>query len=303
MVKPRPHCSLCSLPAPLTCNTCSRSLCLNCAQVSEKAAKKAKNTIWSCFDCKVCVSCLINKDEDKLLFCDGCDLGCHTYCALPIVSVIKETWFCLNCKVPNPKKIKLKITNKKLDRYLGTLDSKDAENSQFIADLSDFQKFKKSRLVIQSNSIKHIRFGDFEISTWFIAPYPSEYNILTTLYICEYCLKYIKDDTEYSRHLLKCPLKHPPGQEIYRNNNISVFEVDGRRARNYCQNLCLLAKCFLDHKTLYYDVEPFLFYVMTEYTNGYHFVGYFSKEKRSGAMYNLSCIVTLPIHQRYMQLI
>ena len=32
----------------------------------------------------------------------------------------------------------------------------------------------------------------------------------------------------------------------------------------YCQNLCLLAKLFLDHKTLYFDVEPFLFYVLTE---------------------------------------
>ena len=46
----------------------------------------------------------------------------------------------------------------------------------------------------------------------------------------------------------------------------------------YCQNLCLIAKMFLDHKTLYYDVEPFLFYVIAEYDDkGYHFVGYFSK--------------------------
>ena len=30
------------------------------------------------------------------------------------------------------------------------------------------------------------------------------------------------------------------------------------------QSLCLLSKLFLDHKTLYYDVDPFLFYVMTE---------------------------------------
>lgn len=49
----------------------------------------------------------------------------------------------------------------------------------------------------------------------------------------------------------------------------------------YCQNLCLLAKLFLDHKTLYYDVEPFLFYVMTEADNtGCHLVGYFSKVTR-----------------------
>ena len=46
----------------------------------------------------------------------------------------------------------------------------------------------------------------------------------------------------------------------------------------YCQNLCLLAKLFLDHKTLYFDVEPFLFYVMTENDHsGCHIVGYFSK--------------------------
>ncbi|KAA8577483.1 hypothetical protein FQN60_002491 [Etheostoma spectabile] len=40
--------------------------------------------------------------------------------------------------------------------------------------------------------------------------------------------------------------------------------VDGNVSTIYCQNLCLLAKLFLDHKTLYYDVEPFLFYVLTQ---------------------------------------
>lgn len=46
----------------------------------------------------------------------------------------------------------------------------------------------------------------------------------------------------------------------------------------YCQNLCLLAKLFLDHKTLYYDVAPFMFYVLCESDReGCHVVGYFSK--------------------------
>ena len=67
----------------------------------------------------------------------------------------------------------------------------------------------------------------------------------------------------------------------------------------YCQNLCLLAKLFLGSKTLYYDVEPFLFYVMTENDDfGCHFVGYFSKEKRPSSLNNVSCILVLPIHQR-----
>jgi histone acetyltransferase SAS3 len=60
-----------------------------------------------------------------------------------------------------------------------------------------------------------------------------------------------------------------------------------------------LAKLFLGSKTLYYDVEPFLFYVMTENDNyGCHFVGYFSKEKRPSSLNNVSCILVLPIHMR-----
>jgi histone acetyltransferase MYST1 len=43
-----------------------------------------------------------------------------------------------------------------------------------------------------------------------------------------------------------------------------VFEIDGATDKIYCQNLCFFAKLFLDHKTLYYDVDPFLFYIFCE---------------------------------------
>lgn len=67
----------------------------------------------------------------------------------------------------------------------------------------------------------------------------------------------------------------------------------------YCQCLCLLAKLFLDHKTLYFDVEPFLFYVLTEIDKeGCHLIGYFSKEKESPDGNNVACILTLPPYQR-----
>jgi histone acetyltransferase MYST1 len=77
-------------------------------------------------------------------------------------------------------------------------------------------------------------------------------------------------------------MRHPPGKEIYRKGSLSVFEVDGREHKLYCQNLCLMAKLFLDHKTLYFDVDPFLFYILCEVDKqGSHVVGYFSKEKES----------------------
>ena len=66
------------------------------------------------------------------------------------------------------------------------------------------------------------------------------------------------------------------------------FQVDGFEERQYCQNLCYIAKLFLDHKTLYFDVDPFLFYVLCEVDErGYHPVGYYSKEKYSDVGYNL----------------
>lgn len=149
--------------------------------------------------------------------------------------------------------------------------------------------------------ISTIRFGAYDIDTWFQAPFPEEYSLVPDgrLWMCEFCLKYMKSRFMASRHRTKCTMVVPPGQEIYRAGPVSVFEVDGSKNKLYCQNLCLLAKLFLDHKTLYYDVEPFLFYVFVETdANGAHFVGYYSKEKRSPMDYNVSCIMTLPIHQR-----
>lgn len=68
--------------------------------------------------------------------------------------------------------------------------------------------------------------------------------------------------------------------------------------QNYSQNLCLLAKCFLDHKTLYYDTDPFLFYVMTDYDlKGFHIVGYFSK------VHQLNVFTHLVIFEKYILVI
>ena len=150
-----------------------------------------------------------------------------------------------------------------------------------------------------ASQIEYIEFGQYQIDIWYAAPYPEEYSRNKALFICEFCLKYMESDIVAWRHKTKCHHKHPPGDEIYRDGKIMIFEVDGRKNPLYCQNLCLLAKLFLGSKTLYYDVEPFLFYVMTEYDEfGCHFVGYFSKEKRPSSLNNVSCILVLPIHQR-----
>lgn len=158
---------------------------------------------------------------------------------------------------------------------------------------------EKAKDVKMRYGIKCIDLGRYEIDVWYGSPYPEEYRYLPKLFICEFCLKYMTSAAVSSRHVQKCSLRHPPGNEIYRKGNISFFEVDGQQNEIYCQNLCLLAKLFLDHKTLYFDVAPFLFYVMTEYDeDGFHILGYFSKEKNSILNYNVSCILTLPPYQK-----
>ncbi|KAK2765679.1 Histone acetyltransferase [Arachnomyces sp. PD_36] len=148
-------------------------------------------------------------------------------------------------------------------------------------------------------NLSRVQMGKYEIEPWYFSPYPASFSDADIIYIDEFCLSYFDEQRAFERHRAKCTLVHPPGNEIYRDDYVSFFEVDGRRQRTWCRNLCLLSKLFLDHKTLYYDVDPFLFYCMTTRDeNGCHLVGYFSKEKESAEGYNVACILTLPQYQR-----
>ncbi|KAF2451449.1 hypothetical protein P171DRAFT_347202 [Karstenula rhodostoma CBS 690.94] len=153
--------------------------------------------------------------------------------------------------------------------------------------------------IARVRNIEKVQMGKYEIEPWYFSPYPIDFVDVDMVYICEFCLNYHGDVMQFERHRSKCTLLHPPGNEIYRDDYVSFFEIDGRRQRTWCRNLCLLSKLFLDHKTLYYDVDPFLFYCMaTRDEHGCHLVGYFSKEKESAEGYNVACILTLPQYQR-----
>ncbi|CAL5225365.1 g8169 [Coccomyxa viridis] len=178
-------------------------------------------------------------------------------------------------------------------------DVDDEHHGEFDAnELRQHEEFTKVK------NVDSVELGQYQMETWYFSPLPAEYNNCKTLYFAEYDLSFFKTRGEMMRHLRKCKLQHPPGDEIYRchypgGRSVSMFEVDGKKEKLYCQNLCYLAKLFLDHKTLYYDVDLFLFYVLCENDErGSHIVGYFSKEKCSEEGYNLACILTLPSHQR-----
>ncbi len=120
------------------------------------------------------------------------------------------------------------------------------------------------------------------------------------LWICDGCFKYMKTYNGFAAHRKFCRNTHPPGRKVYQRGAHIIWEVDGASETLYCQNLSLFGKLFIDHKTIYFDVEPFTFYVLTDAANASfdHPLGFFSKEKVSYDDYNLACIVTFPPFQR-----
>jgi histone acetyltransferase MYST1 len=172
----------------------------------------------------------------------------------------------------------------------------------------DLATLKEHEEATKVKNINRVVMGRWQMETWYFSPFGKEYDGTDVLYVCEFDLNFFARREQLERYLsTKCRQFHPPGDEVYREtktirgeeHHISIYEIDPKDQRVYCENLCLLAKLFLDHKTLYYDVEPFLFYVICEVDDaGAHMVAYFSKEKHSSEEYNLACILTLPCYQR-----
>lgn len=177
----------------------------------------------------------------------------------------------------------------------------------------DEASLREHEEVTKIKNVGFLELGRYQMETWYFSPLPKELihgsketgagptGFLTVLYVCEFTFRMFARKSELQRfqRTIQTADRHPPGNEIYRSANLSMFEVDGLEEKVYCQNLCYVAKLFLDHKTLYFDVDPFLFYVLCEVDDrGFHPVGYFSKEKYSDVGFNLACILSFPSQQR-----
>nr|CAH8867998.1 unnamed protein product [Trichobilharzia regenti] len=178
-----------------------------------------------------------------------------------------------------------------------------------IASYSSTSAYTEDTRSATEQRIRSVILGNWDIEPWYQSNYPADLCCLPCIYICEFCLTGMSYYVTYHRHKTKCGRTCPPGNEVYRKDNLSFFEIDGEHYQEYCQNLCLLAKLFLKQKTVWEEdqVPEFLFYVLTETDEeGSHIIGYFSKQKpdveidysaSKSVHYNLSCILILPPYQ------
>ncbi|XP_037669859.1 histone acetyltransferase KAT8 isoform X2 [Choloepus didactylus] len=87
---------------------------------------------------------------------------------------------------------------------------------------------KEHEAITKVKYVDKIHIGNYEIDAWYFSPFPEDYGKQPKLWLCEYCLKYMKYEKSYRFHLGQCQWRQPPGKEIYRKSNISVYEVDGK---------------------------------------------------------------------------
>ncbi|XP_028339139.1 histone acetyltransferase KAT8 isoform X3 [Physeter macrocephalus] len=91
---------------------------------------------------------------------------------------------------------------------------------------------KEHEAITKVKYVDKIHIGNYEIDAWYFSPFPEDYGKQPKLWLCEYCLKYMKYEKSYRFHLGQCQWRQPPGKEIYRKSNISVYEVDGKDHKN-----------------------------------------------------------------------
>ncbi|XP_023211120.1 PHD finger protein 10-like [Centruroides sculpturatus] len=78
------------------CSECNNSNHPSCLDLSSSMVEAIKTYPWQCMDCKTCMLCMDPYDEDKMMFCDNCDRGYHTFC-VGLKSIPSGRWVCRLC--------------------------------------------------------------------------------------------------------------------------------------------------------------------------------------------------------------
>lgn len=92
------------------CSECENSGHPTCLDMSLQLVKIIKTYSWQCMECKRCTLCNDPHDEDKMLFCDECDRGYHSFC-VGLEQIPVGRWICDKCgmcascmkRVPGPE--------------------------------------------------------------------------------------------------------------------------------------------------------------------------------------------------------
>ena len=86
----------------ILCSSCKSFSHPNCLELNPTLVnwQCIRQYEWECMECKKCSICSNPHDDDKMMFCDRCDRGFHTYC-VNVDQVPSGSWLCKNCTLCN----------------------------------------------------------------------------------------------------------------------------------------------------------------------------------------------------------
>jgi histone acetyltransferase MYST1 len=127
-----------------------------------------------------------------------------------------------------------------VDRVLSRRDRErlqdgSEDEEQLSPEIQQFETLHRE--VTKIRNIDQITISCYTIRAWYYSPYPKPFHDTPHLFICDHCFRYFATQEELDEHLIETDELRPPGREIYRKDNISIFELHGRRQKLSCQCL------------------------------------------------------------------
>ncbi|XP_071079408.1 PHD finger protein 10-like isoform X1 [Haliotis cracherodii] len=96
----------------IKCSECGTVGHPSCLDLTNAMVSVIRTYPWQCMECKTCVECMDPYDEDKMMFCDRCDRGYHTFC-VGLRSIPTGRWECRSCKGTDTPRSRKRTTTAK----------------------------------------------------------------------------------------------------------------------------------------------------------------------------------------------
>mgnify|MGYP000978732766 CR=1 FL=1 len=131
----------------------------------------------------------------------------------------------------------VRINDELVDDLLEDFKSKEEEKKRKLAQDSFLQnnehqgmnddELRNFMSATRLKTIEYIQFGEVTMEAWYHSDFPPEYHC-RVLYICPFCLFFFTKKRELEMHSERCDVRCPPGDEIYRDDTVSMFEFDAK---------------------------------------------------------------------------
>nr|XP_021137836.1 uncharacterized protein LOC110355925 [Columba livia] len=101
---------------------------------------------------------------------------------------------------------------------------------------------KEHEAITKVKYVDKIHIGHFEIDAWYFSPFPEEFGKQPKLWICEFCLKYMKLERTYRHHLGQCQWRGGAGRSTARGTS-RCTRWTGRTTRSTARTCVCWPSC------------------------------------------------------------